>query len=278
MYQNHLAILQLDCRGSDTRLAQAYHTTRARFERLTAAGPLRFYRRGLLADADRAYQALRSDSNVASTRPKSLLARRVAQQGQQDAFKLPTRSPITTTSILADKAVEFKARSVAHLRQEHSQANHATASNSPCTRSEHEQALIEDQFCKEVIYRLEGEMIRYDSRRELLALADHMEIGRFRANMLLAQIVEAVRQHKLFKEPHHGRHRKSSAALERNSDHKTGYQNSNRGTRQQTQNGPQKLSAEPRSHPKTYLLPWIIATTALLAAALDLLLLRWLVG
>lgn len=268
MYRNHLAILQLDCRGSDARLAQAYHTTRARFERLTAVGPLRFYRRGLLGDADRAYEALRNGGGIASTMPKSLLARRVAQQGQQDVFKQPTRSPITTESILADKVVDLKGRGVAHLRKGHEQTSHAIPSSSCNTRSQREQALVEDQFCKEVIYRLEGEMIRYDSRRELLALAEQMEIGRFRANMLLAQIVEAVRQHKLFEEPARQRRRKSSASS-KTSDMKV--------SSHRTHHIAQQLAAEPGDNPRKNRLRWLIGASALLAAALDLLLLCWLV-
>ena len=59
-------------------------------------------------------------------------------------------------------------------------------------------AKVEDDFCLEVIYRLEGDLIRYDSRRELLQIARDRKIHLFRANMLMAQIVEAVRQHKLY--------------------------------------------------------------------------------
>ena len=61
--------------------------------------------------------------------------------------------------------------------------------------------LIEDDFCLEVLYRLEGDLIRFDSRLELLQIAQQWQIPTFRANMLIAQIVEAVRQHKLYK-PH----------------------------------------------------------------------------
>jgi hypothetical protein len=48
------------------------------------------------------------------------------------------------------------------------------------------------------LYRLEGDLIRFDSRRELLQIARQWQIDTFRANMLMAQIVEAVRQHKLY--------------------------------------------------------------------------------
>ena len=41
-------------------------------------------------------------------------------------------------------------------------------------------------------------MIRFDSRRELLQIAADKELNMFRANMLMAQIVESVRQNKLY--------------------------------------------------------------------------------
>ncbi|MBN2210679.1 MAG: hypothetical protein JW709_04710 [Sedimentisphaerales bacterium] len=62
-------------------------------------------------------------------------------------------------------------------------------------------AQIEDDFCREVIYRLEGDLIRFDSRRELLQLAHDEGIAVFRANMLIAQIVESVRTHGAFDSP-----------------------------------------------------------------------------
>ncbi len=62
-------------------------------------------------------------------------------------------------------------------------------------------AQIEDDFCREVIYRLEGDLIRFDSRRELLQLAHDEGIALFRANMLIAQIVESVRTHGAFGSP-----------------------------------------------------------------------------
>ena len=59
-------------------------------------------------------------------------------------------------------------------------------------------AQIEDDFCREVIYRLEGDLIRFDSRLELLQLAREKDIPVFRANMLIAQIVQSVRTHGSF--------------------------------------------------------------------------------
>lgn len=61
-----------------------------------------------------------------------------------------------------------------------------------------ERAEVEDRFCLSVIYRLEGDFIRYSARQELLGLARQMQIHPFRANLLMAQIVEAVRRHRLY--------------------------------------------------------------------------------
>jgi hypothetical protein len=57
----------------------------------------------------------------------------------------------------------------------------------------------EECFCRETLYRLEGDLIRYESRRELLQWAYEHQIPLFRANLLIAQIVESVRQNKLYK-------------------------------------------------------------------------------
>lgn len=157
MSSDYWAILQLRGPVEPDRLTQAYNRSRERFLRLTARGPLRFFRSELLADARRAYQSLRSPSVRLSSRPMSLLSRRV--------------------------------RSVGELRRRGDSSDEKEVT---------QKALREDAFCREVIYRLEGELIRFDSRRELLQIATEWNIGLFQANMLIAQIAEAVRQHKLY--------------------------------------------------------------------------------
>ena len=139
MSKDYFTILQIPKAVRSAELEQAYRASRVRYERLTARGPLRSYRKGLLADTDRAYEALR--------RPETGVGRVSAGQG-----------------VLRNRV----------------------------------QPPNEDDFCREVIYRLEGDLIRYDSRHELLELAHQWGIHAFRANMLIAQIVEAVRQNKLY--------------------------------------------------------------------------------
>ena len=88
----------------------------------------------------------------------------------------------------ANKPISLLARRIANQRQ---QGRVETTAKSAIAR--------EDEFCREVIYRLEGDLIRFDSRQELLQLASQWKIPLFKANLLIAQIVEAVRQNKLYK-------------------------------------------------------------------------------
>lgn len=149
MSSDYLTILQLSEPVTLFRLESAFHASCLRYQRLTAAGPLQFYRQSLLADADRAYQALRRSAVPGPSRPLSLLARRV-QQMQPTAI-----TPLSS-------------------------------------------AQIEENFCREVLYRLEGDLIRFDNRRELLALAHHWNLPVYEANMLMAQIVQSIRQYRLY--------------------------------------------------------------------------------
>ena len=89
---------------------------------------------------------------------------------------------------LSGRAVAVRGRTVAGLRGQ-VQAREEQQGPRP--------AEVEDAFCREVIFRLEGDLLRYTSRQELLELAGEWGIGKFRANLLMSQIVEAVRQHRL---------------------------------------------------------------------------------
>jgi len=191
-------ILQLNGAVEPQRLERAYELSRQRYLRLTARGPLRFYRAELLGEAEKAYQALKrgisrqkDDTGAAAKalakvgRPMSLLARQVAGQRHLLEAKGPVKS-----SIKGGWLVERQGNGPG--------AEKGQQVVSP--QEKRQRAMVEDEFCREVIYRLEGELIRYNSRRELLEMARQRGIGQFRANMLIAQIVEAVRQHQLYKE------------------------------------------------------------------------------
>ena len=182
---NALKILQLtDQIGSD-QLERAYDCSRRRYLRLSSRGPLRYYRNDLLSALEIAYSGLKNPTPKISSRPLGLLARTVRQAANRPP-KAPVKSAVKGTSILPDKS----SRLPADLDAKSSRNSTATS---------HETAQIEDKFCLEVIYRLEGDIIRFDARRELLEIARNWSISLFRANMLLAQIVESVRQNKLYK-------------------------------------------------------------------------------
>ena len=199
MSNDYLTILQLAHPVTPARLDIAYQRSRLRFLRLTRRGPLRFYRNDLLTAAERAYNALKHPSNPTGTegssptpasclsaRPLSLLARRVAGQ-KQISDRPPVKSVIKRNFFLSDKTTAGRLE----LPPPPQQPQRTAADRK-------KQAQAEDLFCREVIYRLEGDLIRFDSRRELLRLADNCGIPLFQANLLIAQIVEAVRQNKLY--------------------------------------------------------------------------------
>ena len=210
MVRSHCTILQLSGPVDAHRLERAYQTSKARYRRLTARGPLRYYRQDLLDDTEKAYRSLRrqlteretrdhtqrgADSPGFFSRVLSVVARRAAEQGLDRPAKAPTASSVRKGCILPAQPKTLRARTVAHYAQE-TQADKAVGVDTAPDRRA--RAAREDDYCRQVIYRLEGDLIRYDSRRELLALASEAGIELFRANMLIAQIVEAVRQHKLY--------------------------------------------------------------------------------
>ena len=183
MLSNYHSVLQVGSQISGNRLERAWRTCRARFTRLTARGPLRFYRHDLLKQADFAYQSLRGTPPTEDS-SASLLTRRLRQEGKTIApSRAPVKSTIRSGTILANPPESLAARKLENVRN---------------TAPKRIQAKIEDDFCLEVLYRLEGDLLRFSCRRELLKLAEKAKIHPFRANMLMAQIVESVRQHKLY--------------------------------------------------------------------------------
>ncbi|MCK5269596.1 MAG: hypothetical protein KAJ46_02375 [Sedimentisphaerales bacterium] len=189
MSNDYLTILQLTHPVTPDRLDTAYQRSQLRFLRLTRRGPLRFYRNDLLTAVRRAYKALKPSSDSTSparlsAQPLSLLARRVADH-RQISNRPPVKSAIKNGAFLSDRTA------VGYFGLPPKQPEITSADRK-------KQNQTEDQFCREVIYRLEGDLIRFDSRRELLRLADNWNIPLFQANLLIAQIVESVRQNKLY--------------------------------------------------------------------------------
>lgn len=215
MSTNYCTILQLCPTSNRSRLDHAYHLTVMRYERLTSDGPLRFYRNRLLADAQQAYESLKNSLNKSQNPSQpanspTWLARQAAAHPQPVWQKPPIRSEIRKGSILAGHQVKIRGRDVSYLKTNGTVNLEADSQSERLSFSSVRQFdksrgramdLIEDDFCLEVLYRLEGDLIRFDSRLELLQIAQQWQIPTFRANMLIAQIVEAVRQHKLYK-PH----------------------------------------------------------------------------
>jgi hypothetical protein len=210
MRNQDLVILQLRRPVAGEPLERAYRSSRARYERLTARGPLRYYRRDLLTEANRAYRALKDMSCparldcVGAPTSQSVVAKNAARQKALAALKTRIRaeSQLHPQPILTEKPISLAARRVSQWQETQKGQSHRITeqdlSQADAKLAQRRQALIEDEFCREVIYRLEGDLLRYDSRRELLQIARDRKIHLFRANMLMAQIVEAVRQHKLY--------------------------------------------------------------------------------
>ena len=176
----HYRVLQLAGPVSPIDLEQAVAASRSRYTQLTARGPLRFYRHDLLADTERAYRILRQPAAAANPPQKTWLARQ-AQKQSREFTKPPINSPIKTRNFLKGYEITLNARTLAPPK------NTAEINR------------IEDDFCRQVLYRIEGPLLRYRSRRELLHLADQTGIHPFRANLLMAQITESIRQHQLDK-------------------------------------------------------------------------------
>ena len=202
MTGNYLQVLQLTEPQGEDHLELAYKLSQARYLRLTRRGPLKFYRHDLLQETERAYRELKKSLEANEVKinpyrkadyiknPPSVRARQAAMEARAPLVKNRVKSAVKTGTILLGAPLKLKSRSLNHLRN-----NTLSDSTEP---DERRRAMIEDEFCREVIYRLEGDMIRFDSRRELLQIAADKELNMFRANMLMAQIVESVRQNKLY--------------------------------------------------------------------------------
>ncbi|MBN1437359.1 MAG: hypothetical protein JW936_09805 [Sedimentisphaerales bacterium] len=196
---------------SEKLLDAAYQAALARLERLTARGPLRFYRSDLLTDARNAFRRIskwgqsKGEENLGyHNMSRSVVAKEALKRGQLGLEKGPVRSDIKKGSILPGKPIALRGRDVKQLRDGRfvSGVREGVRENGDVYvesngRTKREQALVEDAFCRDVIHRLEGDLLRFDSRKVLLRKAEEMDIGLFQANMLMAQIVEAVRQNKL---------------------------------------------------------------------------------
>jgi len=208
MGESYCTILQLSGAVDAYRLERAYQSSKARYRRLTSEGPLRYYRADLLSDTEKAYRSLRrqisdresregvagvEESGVAVPKALSVVARRAARLGVAGPLKGPTASSLRRGCILPAEPKTLRARTVAGYAKET-----AASGGGGEVRDRLARAAVEDRYCREVIYRLEGDLIRYESRRELLGLAQELGMEAFRANLLIAQIVEAVRQHKLY--------------------------------------------------------------------------------
>jgi len=206
MSRNYLKVLQLTEPQGEDQLKHAYKLSQARYLRLTRRGPLKFYRNDLLKEAERAYRELKKNLEPDEVKinpyrkadyiknPPSVRARQSALEVQAPPMKHTVKSVVKTGTILSGAPLKLKSRSLNHLR-------HNTLRDPSVVETkmdERGRALKEDEFCREVIYRLEGDMIRFDSRRELLQIAEDKGLNMFRANMLMAQIVESVRQNKLY--------------------------------------------------------------------------------
>ena len=193
MTQNqHKKVLQLNNADSGEQIERAYHASIARYQRLTKRGPLKFYRKELINDVEKAYETLKKQGQTQNHRQNT-------HSVTEKYAKIRNLSYRTTTAglraISHGGLVNLTARRLPNKSRNVSQ----NAENYDCkTHRTTEATQTEDAFCKEVIYRLEGDLIRYDSRKELLKIAADRDIGLFKANMLIAQIVEAVRQNNLY--------------------------------------------------------------------------------
>ncbi len=233
MSRNYQNILQISQSESSDRIDLAYRISQERYLRLTSKGPLRYYRHVLLTDADEAYRALSSQSiqdrveltesacrldqqlqNHTSpttlNRPVSILSRRVNALRTGITRKPPVKSsikkPFTVGRFveLEDKkavssrwseTISQKPQRIKSVRLTY--ADMKETWGDPALVEKYSKKELEDLFCKEVIFRLEGDMVRYSSRQELLAMATAWQIPLFQANLLIAQIVESVRTHQL---------------------------------------------------------------------------------
>lgn len=186
MLSNYHSVLQVSPQTAGDRLERAWQVCRARFMRLTAKGPLRFYRHDLLKQADCAYKSLCGLKGAPTNPHESFLGRQVRLQGGKSKdLRVAVKSQIRSGNILGHKPRSLESPKL-------------DGEIKPDRAQRQEKAKIEDDFCLEVLYRLEGDLLRFSCRRELLGLAERAGIHAFRANMLMAQIVESVRKYKLY--------------------------------------------------------------------------------
>lgn len=279
---DYLVILQAGESLTEERLERAYQVSRARYERLTAErGGLRYYRKSLLDDVERAYVELKktlADGEGRGTRGfvsgeagtagrKSVVGRRAEQLGKAGG------GISGRISLTRERKIDLQGRSIRYWQERANQESRAQgfAGSGQEARqlSEPDKTAIEDAFCREVICRLEGDLIRYDSRLELLWIARQSEIHPFRANMLMAQIVEAVRQKKLYVAS-----RQEMQLWRKGSGGDKGYSRAGNGDGA-VQNEPVKVEAAGGiwGMRKAYL-----AVVALIAVIIDVLLIRYLRG
>ncbi|MCH9022655.1 MAG: hypothetical protein IID32_07800 [Planctomycetes bacterium] len=181
MFNDIRVILHLRGPLAQDTLDRAYRLSLARYTRLTRRGPLSFYRNVLLDDARSAYVSLTVSlpNQPNSTTPAIRKDRRQPPKPLCD-------SRLSEVKILSSEPIHLKGRSINEIRH-------------GCALDKTDQIRLEEAFCREVLYRLEGDLIRYTSRKQLLHIAAQSGLHLFRANLLMAQIVESVRQHKLYK-------------------------------------------------------------------------------
>ena len=167
MSSDYFTILQLTSPATTDQLEMAYRRSRDRYIQLTSAGPLRYYRNDLLAAVERAYWGLKQPVLVNLNQPLSHLGLKVAGSFPVSS-KAPVKSAVKKATLLTGHAgkrknTEYEQR----LKQQTS-------------IDKQKQAHLEDEFCRQVIYRLEGDLLRHDARGELFQLANRLHIQPFR--------------------------------------------------------------------------------------------------
>lgn len=183
MLSNYPIILQLPPQPSHAELESAWQISRERFMRLTRRGPLRLYRNDLLKQADKAYEQLKHKPSGMDCQAAAKGENITRVYSSKSYPELPANT--TSAGILRHHPLKIGGRQLSAVRDSKEKQRRL-------------QAKIEDDFCLEVLFRLEGDLLRYSNRRDLLKLAMEAGIADFRANLLIAQIVESVRRHKLY--------------------------------------------------------------------------------
>ncbi len=176
------------------RIEKAYKRSCDRILRLTSRGEMKYFRTDLLKDLRCAYESLKLSIQPSPApdkpkkRPMSLLTKQTLKLGRRYNItrqKPPVKSFTTGASIIPKDCPDNKRTHNGWAIYEDDQQIKKT------------KLQLEDRFCREIILRLEGDLIRYDARGELMQLAKDWKVPLFRANMLLAQIIEAIRTNNL---------------------------------------------------------------------------------